>query len=445
MSTVIKARSLSGILLDSYIASNRISPPIIKRRSKKRRVPIDHRTSIKGRYKVQVIDVASGKVVEDRPWANNLILDQGMDFLFNTCSYSQASICAKVGTGTTPVVRDSGAITVTVAAGVATASANFFEAADAASGGRLLKLDSGEEYYIDTFTDPQNVNVTGPDAAASLAAIWYVNETGLASETKRTVTYLTGAGNCDSLFVSNEVTFRRTYDFTAEGANINYSELGWTYVNAAGSNLFSRALVAGGTVTVLTGQALRVIYDLVVTVGPTVATPGTPAITGWPVAPSTTLDGDGIATEFDATVIGTVDTSGLSTSAHAYNVISKAWDTMVDGVGASPLRFANLTTVTTLPAFGTAAGVTNATGGGASPQSYVLGSFTREWRLSFGAGSANRTDWRSFITNGSNNLAQNLTSLNCYAFRFDENQTKDNLHTLRLDFTYTITRILVNP
>jgi hypothetical protein len=57
-----------------------------------------------------------------------------------------------------------------------------------------------------------------------------------------------------------------------------------------GNNLFSRTLISGGTVTVLTGQGLRVVYTLTITV-PSTTTPGSYAITGWPVAPSSVVTG----------------------------------------------------------------------------------------------------------------------------------------------------------
>ena len=58
---------------------------------------------VSGKYKIQVID--HGKVVEDRPWAKNMILNQGLDYALSLRKESIARLfyyhC--VGTGTTPV------------------------------------------------------------------------------------------------------------------------------------------------------------------------------------------------------------------------------------------------------------------------------------------------------------------------------------------------------
>lgn len=72
---------------------------------------IDFKCTIKGRYKLQVLQ--GGIIVSERPWADNMILNQGKDWIMaGTRGFStSASYCA-VGTGTTPVVAtDTGLAT----------------------------------------------------------------------------------------------------------------------------------------------------------------------------------------------------------------------------------------------------------------------------------------------------------------------------------------------
>lgn len=90
-------------------------------------------------------------------------------------------------------------------------------------------------------------------------------DTILGSEVKRTSTYLTGSGNCGTSYGGYDQINRRTYDFTEEVSNQNYTELGFSHADSG--NLFSRLLISGGTVSVLIGQSLRVVYDLTTTLG----------------------------------------------------------------------------------------------------------------------------------------------------------------------------------
>jgi hypothetical protein len=219
---------------------------------------------------------AESLIKEERAPANNLILDQGMNRFFQDSGSELQEIFTHnaIGTGTTATVTDSGIITASTSglSTTITASSSFFTAGMV---GQLIQFDSGEERYISSQTGTACVVTVAVNIAApTLFAVWAVNQTGLATETKRTANYLTGTGNCGTTDVGNVRTLRRTYDHTAEVANQNYTEAGWSYTGIVGNNLFSRVLIAGGSVSVLIGQQLRMVYDLVVTSGPAVSTAG---------------------------------------------------------------------------------------------------------------------------------------------------------------------------
>jgi hypothetical protein len=80
------------------------------------------------------------------------------------------------------------------------------------------------------------------------------------------------------------IYLRKTYDSETEVSNQNINEVGF-FTAASGGVMFSR-VVLPSTVTVLTGQQLRITYELQVTIGPIAPTADAPAITGW------TTDGD---------------------------------------------------------------------------------------------------------------------------------------------------------
>lgn len=374
------------------------------------------------------------KVNWDSGVRRNLILDSGLNYMCNPAygsAFDSIGRCFSrcwVGTGTTPTVVDSGAITVTIdGAGNATASGAFFTAGMV---NQLLNCDTGEQQYITAFTDSTHVTVSGTNVvAAQLFAVYAVNQTGMVTPTKSTETYLTGTGNCGTADSGSagdrHRTMYRTYDFTAEVANINYTELGWTSTGQPSSALWSRTLVTGGTVTVLIGQALRVYYSVNTVFNPSVSTPGTLAVTGWPVAPAVTTDGDyGIS----FIEIDTVTTAGTTTSGSG---------TALDPRGYSSNKQIQLSTATTYPTWGSPFPSTNAAWGAGVQAAYVAGSFEVNYSYTFLVGAANRTDWRQ-VQFGQLGGA-------CAGFVLDEAQTKDNLHTLTLSVRMTYSRIFTNP
>ncbi len=205
-----------------------------------------------------------GTVRPLRAAKRNLILDQGLDYFASQLVVNCHRYCA-VGTGTNPVKRDSGAITFTRAGSVVTASANFFEAADV---GRLLKFDSGPEMKVTVYTDPQNVTVdTSGALGAAEGTIYYVNRTGLQTETARTGNYRADAGDNQATFSVDTWTFKRTFLFPAVGANVTYNEIGWSPSASAGANLFGMDIISGGD-ALLAGQQYIVIVRLSVKLSP---------------------------------------------------------------------------------------------------------------------------------------------------------------------------------
>ena len=302
---------------------------------------------VKGMYKIQVLE--NGRVVEDRPWAKNMILNQGLDYALNNryVSVGQLFRYHCVGTGATAVST---------------------------------------------------------------------TDTGLVSESKRTGALLIGAGNTGRSISGNTATFRYTWDHSVEGVGgANYSEHGVSPYSDAGANLFARSLIAGGTVSVAEGQQLRVIYDVSVTVTPSVPTAAAVGGTGWPVAPATNCDGDAVLLEWNG-VVGDLDTEGYSGGAglmlmtSGYTIMSCCSELFLPGgVGGDAAR----TPIDN--------GDIEYTVG-----AYTSGSFTRSWIPSAYAtassfSSTSIIGW--YLLNGA--------AGGQIAFKYDQNQTKANTHRLR--------------
>lgn len=302
---------------------------------------------VKGTYKIQVLE--NGRVVEDRPWAKNMILNQGIDYALNNMYASVGSLFRYhcVGTGVTAVSA---------------------------------------------------------------------TDTGLVSESKRTGTLLPGSGNTGRSISGNTATFRYTWDHYVEGAGgANYSEHGVSPYSDAGANLFARSLIAGGTVSVAEGQQLRVIYDVSVTVTPSVPTAATVGGTGWPVAPATDCDGDAVLLNWDG-VVGTI----------------LPWDGTPIGPGlllmGSDSKMSCCSALTLPGGVGGNAEYTPITGGDIvyTVGSYTSGSFTRSlipsaYATASSFSSTSIIGW--YLHEGA--VGGQI------AFKYDQNQTKANTHRLR--------------
>lgn len=371
-------------------------------------------------YSLAVLDSA-GRVVRQLPRKKNLILDQGL----NQVAANKWADCFRyvaIGTATTATRRDSGAVTVDLAAGVLTASAGFFEAADV---GRLLKFDTGEEMYITGYTSP---TVAATADARTIAAaeftVWYVNQTALTTETKRTGTFATGSGAHGTSFAGNTLTMKRTFLFSAESGTVTYREIGWSPINTAGANLFGRDLLAGSGVTLVATQQLQVIVELSVSLSPATSTPYTNVVTGW------SQDGDACI-EY-AKSIAVVQTNGDPGGDQSLepSTDNKRWSLSTSTAALVAMQDAEPPEVNLDPLIT------------ATAQAYVAGSFFRDYKGKATVSQHNRTGNRSIFFGGNGSQAWLLKT----AFRtlLDAGETKLNTHTLELTFRISWGRTLVN-
>ena len=233
-------------------------------------------------------------------------------------------------------------------------------------------------------------------------------DVGLGSEVNRTGTLL-ASGTGTGRYSDGRVVYTYTHDFAEETVNQNYSELGWSWSGSSGNNLFSRVLISGGTVTVLAGQQLRVVYVLTWSVTPYVETAGTLTVAGWPVAPATTTAGTMAAFEGGFATMsssGSISTSGFEALEPAQSTTSfRVCNSLaLDGGFTSSPSHSDILTINPTAPWGT----------------YTPGSFTRSRVLTpISAGSFASTSIRGFLYGSG------------LGFRFTDLQTKDNLHKLK--------------
>jgi hypothetical protein len=257
------------------------------------KIAIEQRQTATGRFRVQVLDARTRRVVRKGKWQRNLILDSGLDYLGGNYSWAACIAYCAAGTGTTPTkdladgTYSQSGTTVTRNTGT-----RSFISGDV---GKVIRWTSGEEAYITAFTNTTTVTVGTSQtvSAGAIDALYRVAQTGLTTEIARTATYPAFTDEEDSLasqatilnHTDGKITLKRTYDFPEEASSKNYTEIGVSPIGTAGANLFSRMLLAGA-VTVGIGQLLRVVYELTIVVqGAVSATQSTVngGITGWPL------------------------------------------------------------------------------------------------------------------------------------------------------------------
>jgi hypothetical protein len=362
---------------------------------------------------------ADGSVAYRRAPKRNLLLDSGLNNLATLFSWASSFTNAVLGTGTTPVKRDSGIITFTRSGNVVTASAGFFETQDV---GRLLKFDSGEEMYVTVFTSATQVTVnTSGTLAASEGTVWYVNVTGHQAEVKRSNTYANDSGDNGTSWngVTGVVSMWRTFIFTAEAAPITYREIGWSHTATAGANLFGRDLIAGGGDSLIAGQQYKVKVQLDITIAPLTEQTLPALVTGWPTGTA--------KSRIEGVALNTVATSGNNSGSN-----------ILEPFFAGEVSVGTSTAVLTPPVLGPSSIVS----GGINSlvltaDAYSAGSFTRTYRGTFSLVQANSTALRCV------QLIQTGTG-GCLRILFDSNQTKTSSQTLTLIIRKSWGRVLIN-
>jgi hypothetical protein len=191
--------------------------------------------AVEARVKTRIMCAKTGRVVKERPWQKNLILDVGLNGLAQDNSLSQssrpasASLFCMVGSSNTPVKIASGAITFTQAGTTLTASAGFFTSSMV---GSLFKWGTGSggvEVYITAFTDTTHVTVqtAATVAVPEVGVVWNVQQTGLQTHLYTSNTYQTNSGDCQTTVTANSVTHQRTYIFPVQAAPYTVNEIGW--------------------------------------------------------------------------------------------------------------------------------------------------------------------------------------------------------------------------
>lgn len=389
----------------------------------KRRHKRSVHTNIKGvRFELEVI--RNGKAIK-KVEGKNLILDSGLD-KWASVRTTRLTRYLAVGTGTAPTQRDSSTTTASQSGNTVTASASFFEAADV---GRLLKYDSGEEYYITGYTNATTVTVdTSNTVAASEFTVWYVDDTTLETEFTRISTFRTESGDNQSSESAGVVTHKRTHLSNAFGSAQNIRELGWTNDSSLGT-LFNRVLL-GSAVAVGAGDQLKVVSFFEFSQTPRTSRANTPTPNGdW----TTELNG---TEQIEGYGLNAVESSGGDSATSYLNTTAQGslendatnWDTFLwtentafTTYGSSSLNMGTSGTLTKK---------------GPTRDAYSSGTYELKNRVTYAVGEGNHVIGSVGLTSA--NSRPTLRSI------ITTPPTKANDHTLEIVFANTWGRTLTN-
>lgn len=402
--------------------------------------------SLKGRLRCQVVDSRTGKVKRDLGWQPNMILNRGMDALA-TIAMADSFICAAIGTGVTPTFDDSGDTVATQVGTEVTVAGGFLTFTDTSTdAGKSIKWDTGEVSMILTVVDATHVTVMTKDSknvATGQFTVYRTAQTVLAAETERSVAYLIGAGNCETVFDFSTqladkvglVYLRRTFDFVERASAITYWEVGLSSSQTAQAGLFSRIkLISGLSVNV--GEQARVIYELRLAVSPIAPREVSSVISGWTnTGGSEALENLGIRI---------VDSGGYSVSQNAYYLaIAGFMESYYQGLSSGTLGITLSDSDVALPSL-TAVGGRSAVGRNGTNyfrknltvDAYSPLSFRTTRRCTIAAGEANFTIRTIFVWYLNESYVPGLI------FKFTEPKTKTTGQVLSLNWNHSWSREL---
>lgn len=395
---------------------------------------ISHHQKAKGSVKCFVVDAETGKVVEERPWQPNLILNQGMDQVASMY-WAELFMYCSAGTGTTST-SDSGGATEAVQSGfdITLTGGLFTFTSTAVDAGKIIKWSTGEETVIATVVSPTTATAALYGFASSgQFTVYKANQTQLENKLKVSVSWPSEDFLCKTTLDGSVYKMQRTYDFTPEVSTVSYTEIGMGWSQVSDTCLFSRVRLAS-PVTVTATRFLRVSYELQLTLSPSTTQIATANISGWPIAPATKTGG---YTAWQLIGLSCVSNTGAVA----------AWDSgmYANEPSSSTDVGVFLSTVADSPAsFGSCVDRHNGSDNFVATTSavYTPGSYTLQKTGLFDAANGNGTGWISMgygAHKPSDYWASNRTTC---VFVFYMAQTKVIAHTLSLAYRFSWSRTL---
>jgi len=412
----------------------------------------EFKLGLEGFYKVAVVGADGNEIWRQPEWEKNLILNQGMDmlpsfYLAEVMRYGVAGTGSRVNSITSSASSASvilgGLVLDPQPGGIQNFDTEIWGGwSGSLATGDIIRFNDGTEVKVGG-VGSTTCAVTPTDTVSSQSfTIWKTSQTEMQYESKRGgsgivgSSYLTGVGNCGSSISENVVTYLRTYDFAVEVSPTTYAEVGVSRATSGVGTTFSRILLPV-TVSIDTGQRLRLVYQLQVTFLPTSSQYVSNAIVnGWPVAPSTNTN---MTESIQQILVSSINTNGVS--ATTITPLEPASTGNQCAFWASTnsqslVTFGN--TPVNRDSFGTADTTTS------TQDVYIAGSYTLYKNGTFGLSQMNYQDLASFgfgYHSPTTYYAYRSTGQS-YAMLFEQTQSKYNTQTLSFTYRWTWSRVL---
>ncbi len=263
-------------------------------------------TKVQGRYKTRVFDSNNQLVREQKDWAPNLILNSGLDKIAYM-PWANVFQFAVNGTGTTPTKIDTATTASQSGTTVTIQSGPYQFTSDIV--GKLIYWPGVDKYAnVLAFIDNTTVTVdVDQNVSGALFYVYNVDQTALAQPYSMHCRYVPGEGLCGTTIEGNTIRLLRTYDFYMEKSPVLITEVGFKD-QPASPKLFSRVVLQEPQF-LAAGQYFQISYELAVTLEPGTPTVRTVEVSGWPISPSTSVEGTEMIQSLGMAVI---DLSGVT-------------------------------------------------------------------------------------------------------------------------------------
>ena len=263
-------------------------------------------TKVQGRYKTRVFDSNNQLVREQKDWAPNLILNSGLDKIAYM-PWANVFQFAVNGTGTTPTKIDTATTASQSGTTVTIQSGPYQFTSDIV--GKLIYWPGVDKYAnVLAFIDNTTVTVdVDQNVSGALFYVYNVDQTALAQPYSMHCRYVPGERLCGTTIEGNTIRLLRTYDFYMEKTPVLITEVGFKD-QPASPKLFSRVVLQEPQF-LAAGQYFQISYELAVTLEPGTPTVRTVEVSGWPISPSTSVEGTEMIQSLGMAVI---DLSGVT-------------------------------------------------------------------------------------------------------------------------------------
>lgn len=263
-------------------------------------------TKVQGRYKTRVFDSNNQLVREQKDWAPNLILNSGLDKIAYM-PWANVFQFAVNGTGTTPTKIDTATTASQSGTTVTIQSGPYQFTSDIV--GKLIYWPGADKYAnVLAFIDNTTVTVdVDQNVSGALFYVYNVDQTALAQPYSMHCRYVPGERLCGTTIEGNTIRLLRTFDFYMEKTPVLITEVGFKD-QPASPKLFSRVVLQEPQF-LAAGQYFQISYELAVTLEPGTPTVRTVEVSGWPISPSTSVEGTEMIQSLGMAVI---DLSGVT-------------------------------------------------------------------------------------------------------------------------------------